>query len=467
MVPPSDVAPHARPNARPVAPFDTPLYADLFGDAAMADLLDSRAELAALVRVEIALAEAQAAEGLIPAAAAAAIAALDPTELDRTDLDPGALSADTARAGVPVPGLVAGLRARLDEPAASCLHWGATSQDIADSALMVQMDAALSLLDDRIAGLIDRLADLARAHAGTAMLGRTRTQHATPISFGLIAAGWAAQIGRQRRRLARLRAQELAIQLGGAVGSLAVMGAKGPAVADRLAGALGLAPAAPWHTARDRITALGDGLAGLAGALGSFGADVARLAGGDVAELRLTGAGGSSTMPQKQNPVAGEALVTLARQAALHAGGLHQAALQPGQRDGAGWMLEWLNLRPLALTVGAASRIAGELAAGLTPDTARMAANLAASRGQVLAEAAAMALARHMPRSEAQALVGQAASQAAGAERHLIDVLSALTDAPVDWAGLKDPAGHLGPVDALIDRLLSEAGEGLRDPAGR
>lgn len=451
-----------------VSLFDSELYGDLFSDREIVALLDDRARLRAMLEVEAALARVQGRLGVIPAAAATRIAEV----AESLELDPAALASGTASAGVPVPALVASLRAAVGGEAGAYVHWGATSQDIMDSGLVLRLRAVLDALDGRLAGAIETLAALAQEHRGTVMAARTRSQQALPTTFGLKAAGWLLPLARHRERLAQLRPRLLVVQFGGAAGTLAALGTArgedGVEVMEALATELGLAiPPAPWHSQRDGIAELAAWFALVTGSLGKIGEDLVLLAQSEVGEVTPRGGpgggpeggpgggGGSSTLPQKTNPVAAEALVTLAR---FNAGLLAPATgalLQAQERGGAAWPLEWLTLPQMAAATGAALRLAAAAFDGLAVDTARMAANLEASNGLILAEAASFALAGHMPRPEAQALVQAACAEAAESGRHLMDVLAEMSEAPLDWAGLKDPAGYLGAADALIDRILA------------
>jgi 3-carboxy-cis,cis-muconate cycloisomerase len=455
-----------------VSLFDSELYGDLFSDREIVALLDDRARLRAMLEVEAALARVQGRLGVIPAAAATRIAEV----AESLELDPAALAPGTASAGVPVPALVASLRAAVGAEAGAYVHWGATSQDIMDSGLVLRLRAVLDALDGRLAGTIETLAALAQEHRGTVMAARTRSQQALPTTFGLKAAGWLLPLARHRERLAQLRPRLLVVQFGGAAGTLAALGATpgaalgaalgtalgedGVAVMEALATELGLAiPPAPWHSQRDGIAELAAWFALVTGSLGKIGEDLVLLAQSEVGEVTPRsgpgGGGGSSTLPQKTNPVAAEALVTLAR---FNAGLLTpatEALLQAQERGGAAWALEWLTLPQMAAATGAALRLAAAALDGLVVDTARMAANLEASNGLILAEAASFALAAHMPRPEAQALVKAACAEVTESGRHLMDVLAEMSEAPLDWAGLKEPAGYLGAADALINRILA------------
>ncbi|MCA1951645.1 MAG: 3-carboxy-cis,cis-muconate cycloisomerase, partial [Hyphomicrobiales bacterium] len=363
---------------------DTSLYGGLLGDAEFAALLSDAAEIAAMIRAEKALARAQARLGIIPGAAGEALAAA----LETVVIDPAALRAGLARDGVAVPQLVAALRGQLPPELRPWLHWGATSQDISDLALVLRLSLVLDAVEARLDALIRRLAGLADTHRATLCLARTRTQAAAPTLFGLRVANWLQPLLRHRARLGEIRPRLLVVQLGGAAGTLAAFGPQAIALMDALADELGLGRAVPWHKARDRIEEFGGLLAMITASLGMIGADLMQLAQSEVAEITFDGAGGSSTLPQKQNPVVAEVLVALARFAAHQVGALHQAAIHPTERDGAAWTLEWLALPPLIQATGAALRQAGEAFGDLRVDTARMRANLDATRGLVLAEAA-------------------------------------------------------------------------------
>lgn len=435
-------------------PFTSRFNGDLFSTPAMRDLLGDASRVDAMVRVEVALAEAEAAAGIVPANAARAIA-----EAARgfvADLD--AIGAGSEEAGVPIPSLVAQLRKAVGGDAARWVHWGATSQDIVDTALALLLRDALAVLDGRLATLADRLAVLAREHRDTVMLARTRLQQAAPTTFGLKVAGWRAPLVDHRARLAELTPRLLLVQFGGAAGTLAPLGDKGVAVMAALGAALDLGvPALPWHTRRDALAEFAGWLSLVTGALGKMGLDIGLMAQSEVGELRESGdpsRGGSSTLPQKANPVGSEMLVTLARHNAGALATMHQALLHENERSGMGWSLEWLALPGMLMAADAALAHAQRIADGLVVDRNRMAANIEASGGLVLAEAASFALAAHMPRADAQVLVKDAAAEALASGRHLVDVLAGHCDAPVDWAALRRPENWLGVAGVFVDRAI-------------
>ena len=351
------------------------------------------------------------------------------------------------------------LRETVGGDAAQYLHWGATSQDVLDTGLILRLRGVLAELDSRLSRLIDTLANHAEAHRATVMAARTRTQQANPTSFGLKIAGWLGPLGRHRQALAELRPRLLTVQLGGASGNLAAFGDKGIAVMEALAEELALGvPPATLHTQRDPFVEVGGWFAAVTTSLGKIGQDVMLLAQTEVGEARGGVAGGSSTLPQKANPIAAETLVTLARFNAGLVGTMHQAAIQEHERGGAGWTLEWLVLPQMAVAAGAALRHALAIAGSLSADPEAMRRNLDRSGGAILAEAASFALSQHMPRPEAQALVKAACGDLSSATgRSLIDLLKDRTDAPVDWDALADPANHMGAADTLITRLIAAA----------
>ena len=438
-----------------LSPLDSALTGGLLSDAELAARFDDAAQIRAMLEVEAALALVEAKAGVIPDAAAGRIA-----EVARAlEIDPVALAAGTAKDGIPVPALVEQLRRAVGADAAPFVHWGATSQDIMDTGLVLRLRGALEDLAGRLDALIAALAAQAEAHRGTVMAARTRAQQATPTTLGLKIATWLAPLTRHRERLAELRPRLLVVQFGGASGNLAALGDKGVEAMEALAAELDLAaPPLPWHTQRDGLSELAGWLSLASASLGKIGGDLVLLAQSEVGEVRAGAAGGSSTMPQKANPVGAETLVALTRFNAGLLAVMHQAMPQPQERDGVGWTLEWLTLPQMAVATGAALRHAQNLIDSLDVDAARMRANLESGYGLILAEAASFALAAHMPRPEAQALVKTACAEAAAAGRHLMDVLAERTDAPLDWRALKDPASYLGDSDALIDRVLKQAG---------
>ena len=331
-----------------------PLLSALAGDPELEALFTDAADLAATLRFETALAEAQAAAGAIPPAAAARIAeacaAFAP--------DWGALSAGLARDGVVVPELVRQLRAAVGEAQAVHLHRGATSQDVVDTSLMLRLGPALDVLDGRLDRLDAALAALSVRDGAAPLMAQTRMQRALPFTVADKLDTWRGPLPRHRARLAELRPRLLRLQLGGPVGTRAELGSQADAVAEHMAGRLGLADSPAWHAQRDGVVEFGAWLALVCGSLGKMGQDVALMVQNEVSTARLAGGGTSSAMAHKSNPVPAELLVTLARFAAGLSGTLASALVHENERSGAAWTLEWLVLPQLVVATGAALRTA-------------------------------------------------------------------------------------------------------------
>lgn len=430
------------------APLEDPAIAAIFGDAAWA---------AALVAVESALARAQAAAGVITAHAARAIT----ERLGDFTPDLAGLASSTRRDGFPIIGLVSQLRARVGPAIAPFIHFGATTQDILDTALVLQLRVALTRIDRDLASVITALAALADRNRATLCVGRTHLQPALPITFGLTIVGWLAPLLRHRERLAGLLPRLLVVQFGGASGTLASLGSQGPAVAAAFAYELNLAvPPAPWHSQRDSLRETADALAGITASLAKFAHDILLLSQpeiGEVCESSETGRGGSSAMPQKRNPVLTEFVL-----AAAHAAAAHHAALSalPPPEHARGTLqvqLEFLHIPRLAAFAAGALAHASELASGLVVNARRMRANLDATHGILLAEAATLALSSHLPPVEARTLVRDTCADAIADSRHLVDLLRERTAAPVDWAALSEESRHLGSAEVFISQILTLA----------
>lgn len=424
-----------------VTPFDSPLWRELYGDAELGALFSDSAELRAMMLAEAALARVQARLGLAPQAAAEAIT----RAAAEASLDPAALARGTAAAGVSVPAFVEAFRAVLPPEAGSWLHFGATSQDILDTGLVLRLRRALEIIEARLAELIDILSAKAAAEAETVMAARTRGQIATPTTLGAKIAVWRAPLVRAAVRLAGAKSRALRASLAGASGTLAAFGPRGPEIAASFAAELGLAhDPTPWHAARDGVAEIGAALTLMTGALGKIGLDLRELMQTEVAEVAAGPGGGSSTMPHKANPVGAEALVALARANAGIVGRLFEAQLHAQEREGAAWALEWLTLPQIVIASGAALRHARALAEALEARPEAMARTLRMAGDLPMAEAATFALSAHMPRPEAQALVKAACARAAAEGRSLRAVLAEATEAPVNWAATLDPAAYVG-----------------------
>lgn len=406
----------------PASPADSALYRGLFSDDEITNLFTDSAEIRSMLLVEGALARVQGELGLIPMDAAAFIE----RSAREVVLDPAGMAVETARNGVPVPAFVAAFRKAMEAPDhAQYLHWGATSQDIMDTGLALRLRRVAQIWDVKLGQVVMGLAKLAADHATTPMAARTYGQVATPTSFGAVVAGWGRPLLRQRARLAALAPELATVSLGGAAGTLSAMGTEGPAVRAALAKALGLRdPQSSWHSERDHIDAFAAWMAGVATSLGKMGEDLILMTQSGISELAISGAGGSSTMPQKQNPVGPSVLVAIARQVTALAAAMQGAGLHRQQRDGAAWFVEWMSLPQIIILTGRAIALAGDLTARMQPQVAVMAANLDDGTGLIHAEAASFALARHMPRPEAQAKVKELCREAEAGKGSLFDLIA-------------------------------------------
>jgi 3-carboxy-cis,cis-muconate cycloisomerase len=354
--------------------------------------------------------------------------------------------------------------ASTDAAAARYVHWGATSQDIMDTAVALQLRRFFPAIEGDLAALDKALARLARRHRRTPMAGRTWLQHAVPVTFGLKAAGWLAALRRHRARLPAVRADSLVLQFGGAAGTLAALGRHGRQVSTALARELRLrVPEMPWHSQRDCVAALGAWIGILIGSLGKIARDVGLMMQTEVAEAfepAAAGKGGSSSMPHKRNPVASAAVLAAAARAPGLVATLLAALPQEHERGLGGWQAEWSALPELCRLAAGALRHMRETIDGLDVDRTRMRRNLAASRGLIMAEAVAVALGERMGKPAAHALVEQACRAAAAEGRHLRDVLSARPEVRArlssrDLDRLFDPRNYTGLADDFVARALA------------
>ena len=438
---------------------------------------DDTAWLQAMLDAEAGLARALERAGLAPAGAGEAVTAAARAE----NFDPNELGGFAALTGNPVPGLARALARRVPQAAVSAVHRGATSQDIVDTAVMLLAKRAIDVIQADLARAADAAAGLAAAHRTSIMIGRTLLQQAVPVTFGLVAAGWLTSVDEARGGLDSV-GPRLAVQFGGAAGTLASLGEAGQRVAALLAGELDLAvPVLPWHTDRLRILDLGAALARVAGALGKIARDVTLLAQSEVGEVSEGGPeqargtapqagaasprrGGSSAMPHKRNPVAAIAILGCTRQVPGLLATLAMATEQELQRAAGAWHAEWEPLTALLRLTGSASSWAAELLPGLAVDTSRMAANLAATKGLPLAEHVSSLLAGVLGAAQAHDLVAEAGARAVAAGLPLSDVLLAVPklEERLTAAGITaeqidsalEPSGYLGSADAFITAAL-------------
>ena len=464
---------HEKPNARG-------LFGGVFarggveaGDAAW---------LQAMLDAEAGLARALERAGLAPAGAGEAVTAA----ARAGNFNPNELGGLAALTGNPVPGLARALARQVPQTAVSAVHRGATSQDIVDTAAMLLAKRAIDVIAADLARAADAAAGLATAHRDSIMIGRTLLQQAVPVTFGLVAAGWLTSLDEARAGLDSV-GPRLAVQFGGAAGTLASLGEAGQRVTALLATELGLAvPVLPWHTDRLRIIDLGAALTRVAAALGKIARDVTLLAQSEVGEVSEGGGpadaradqrgadqqapaasprrGGSSAMPHKRNPVASIAILGCTRQVPGLLATLAAASEQELQRAAGAWHAEWEPLTALLRLTGSASSWAADLLPGLVVDTSRMAANLAATKGLPLAEHVSSLLAGVLGRAQAHDLVAEAGARATSAGLPLRDVLLAVPklEERLSSAGITaeqidsalEPSGYLGATDAFITAAI-------------
>jgi 3-carboxy-cis,cis-muconate cycloisomerase len=438
----------------------SPLLAPMLSSAAMRAICDDVACLQNMLDFEAALARAEAAVGVIPASATGPIA----SACNAQAFDLAALAEAATKSGnlaIPLVKALTSAVAKADAEAARYVHWGATSQDVIDTAAMLTLraaiDALLADLDRAIAGF----AGQARKHRHTAMVGRTWLQHALPMPFGLKLAEYAAALNRSRARLRRLRSETLALQFGGASGTLAALGDHGWRVAEKLAAELDLPlPEAPWHTHRDRFAEAASVMAIIAGTCGKIARDVSLLMQTDVGEAfepAGEGRGGSSTMPHKRNPVAAATALAAATMAPNLAATIFAAQVQDHERSAGPWHAEWPTLPNLLLVTSGGLAAIVDIAEGLEVDVARMRANLDTTHGLIMAEAVTFALAEKIGgKSAAHHLVEAASKMASAEKRDLREVLTKNFGISADKiADLFEPMSYQGVSQALIDRLLA------------
>jgi 3-carboxy-cis,cis-muconate cycloisomerase len=438
------------------------LLTPLISSAAMRAILDDRARLQRMLDFEVALARAQAAIGLIPALASDQIA--DAARAERFDVRAlGEEAVTTGNIAIPLIEALTAEVTKADAVAAGYVHWGATSQDVIDTALVLELRAVIDALIADLNRAIEGFATLIGRHRRTAVAGRTMLQHAVPMPFGLKLAGYAAALARSRERLRRLRRDALVLQFGGATGTLAAFHERGFDVAERLAALLDLPlPESPWHSHRDRTAEVACALSILTGTCGKIARDVSLLMQTDVGEaFEPAGPGGGtpSTMPHERNPIGAAAALAAATIAPNLTAAILAAQVQEHERALGGWQAEWQTFPALSLVTSGALHAIVDIAQGLQVDIERMRDNLAATRGQIMAEAVTFALAGKLGKPEARDIVDEAIRKSAAAKRELHDVLG--EDDRVkqclnlgELAKLFEPMAYQGVAQTLIDRLI-------------
>ncbi len=430
----------------------------------MREVFCDQGRVQAMLDFEAALARAEARVGLIPSSAVAPIAAACDSGL----YDFAALGEAIATAGNSAIPLVKALGKQIassDAEAERYVHLGATSQDVMDSGLVLQLRQALVLIENQLAQLADSLAVQAQRFATTPLAGRTWLQHATPVTLGMKIAGWLGAVTRSRLRLQELKPRLLVLQFGGASGTLAALGAQALPIAEALAEELQLTlPEQPWHTQRDRIVEFGAVLGLIAGSLGKFGRDISLLMQTEAAEVfepAAPGKGGSSTMPHKRNPVGAAVLIGAATRVPGLVSTLFSAMPQEHERSLGLWHAEWETLPEICCLVSGSLQQARLLADGLEVDAARMARNLELTQGLVLAEAVSIVLAQRVGRDTAHHLLEQCCKRAVAEQRHLRAVLADEPQVTAELSGaelddLLNPAHYLGQAQVWVERAVAE-----------
>ncbi|WP_018260709.1 3-carboxy-cis,cis-muconate cycloisomerase [Methylobacterium sp. WSM2598] len=440
---------------------DSLLFRDAFGTPAMRAIFSDHALVQRYIEVEVALAKAEAACGVIPAEAAEQIAAN--CSFDALDFD--LLRHETDNVGYPILPLVHQLVKQCGE-AGRFVHWGATTQDIMDTANVLQVRAGLDLVAAEVDALRAILADLSRRYRDTPMAGRTHLQQALPVTFGYKTAIWLAALDRHAERLAQVRPRVLVGSFAGAAGTLASLGEHGLAVQEAFCRELGLGvPVSTWHVARDGFAEVVNLLALITGSLGKIALDVMIMASTEFAEVYepfVTGRGASSTMPQKRNPISSELMLAASKGVRQQAGLMLDAMIQDFERATGPWHAEWMAIpESFVLTAGALHQAKFALG-GLIVDEAQMRKNLAISRGLIVAEAVMMALAPHTGRQQAHDLVYAACRVVNEQGGTLAEALASVPEVTryfdrtaIDR--LTDPANYLGSAPQMVDRVLASA----------
>jgi 3-carboxy-cis,cis-muconate cycloisomerase len=438
---------------------DSLLFRDAFGTPQMRKVFSDHALVTRYVEVEVALAKAEAKCGVIPTDSAEAIA----RQADASTLDLDLLRQETDNVGYPILPLVHQL-ARQCGDAGRYVHWGATTQDIMDTAVVLQLREGLGLLEEDISTIRRTLADLSRRYRDTPMAGRTHLQQALPITFGYKTSIWLAMFDRHAERLQQLKPRVLVGQFAGAAGTLASLGNKGFEVQQALCEELALGiPVSTWHVARDGFAETVNFLALVTGSLGKIALDTMIMASTEFAEVYepfVKGRGASSTMPQKRNPISSELMLAASKAVRQHAGLMLDAAVQDFERATGPWHAEWIAV-PESFVLASGSLHQAKFAlAGLVVDEAQMAKNLDISRGLIVAEAVMMGLAPQLGRQEAHDVVYDACRHANQAHISLQEALMADSriTSRIDndtIARLTSPANYLGLAPQMVDRVLN------------
>jgi len=439
------------------------IYRDLVGTGEMRELFSDKGTLSRWLDVEAALANACAGAGVIPQSAADEIA----TKAHPKYINMEKLKERADIVGRAIAPMATQLAEACEGDAGSYVHWGATTQDIMDTGVILQMRDGFDIVERDLKRLTQVLCALADTHRKTLMAGRTAGQQAMPTSFGLKAAGWAMELHRHMERLNEARVRVLTGQFGGAVGTLAWLGDKGLDVQARMMAELDLAvPVLTWHTSRDTIAEAGLLFIAITQTLGKLADEIHNLARSEISEVSEAfkpGRGSSSTMAQKRNPRFAEFVVAISRMTRAHATTLMDAMVQEHERAGGPWIPEWEAIPDIFILTGGALGQSISMMDTLHVDKARMRKNLDLTQGLLMAEAVTVALARQVGKQKSHSLVTDACSEARDGDEDLLDVLTrtrAITDAvpPTELKDLLDPANYLGETQKIIDHVLEKIG---------
>jgi 3-carboxy-cis,cis-muconate cycloisomerase len=453
-------------NSPPTATtvLDSILFRDAFGTPRMRTVFSDFALISRYVEVEIALARAQARCGVIPAEAAEQIAA----KSNVSSLDFGLLARETDVVGYPILPLVHQLVNQCGD-AGRYVHWGATTQDIMDTAVVLQVREGLKIIDEDIAELRRILAKLARKYRDTPMAGRTHLQQALPVTFGYKVAIWLAMFDRHAERLVQLKPRVLVGEFAGAAGTLASLGDKGLEVQQAFCDELGLGvPVATWHVARDGLAESVNLLGLITGSLGKIALDVMIMASTEFAEVCepfVKGRGASSTMPQKRNPISSELMLAAAKAVRQHAGLMLDATIHDFERATGPWHAEWIAIPESFLLTAGALHQAKFALAGLIVDEEQMAKNLKLTRGLIVAEAVMMELAPQIGRQQAHDVVYDACrlvNEKGGSLSEALLTNAEISDRidPATIDRLTAPRNYLGQAPQMVDRVLASTPRG-------
>jgi 3-carboxy-cis,cis-muconate cycloisomerase len=439
---------------------DSAIFRDIFSTAEMRQVFSDEARTAYYLEIEAGLAKAQARLGIIPEKAAQEI--VRQCKIENIDL--ARLKQQTERIGYPILGVVQQIVSLCADGLGEWCHWGATTQDITDTAAVLQIRDALKLVEKDMEAIAKSLADLSRRYRDTPMAGRSNLQQAVPLTFGFKMATLLAAMQRHRERLAQMRPRVLVGEFAGAVGTLASLGADGLKVQAELMQELGLGqPEIAWHTVRDRIGEVGCFLGLVTGTLGKISMDVKLLMQTEVAEVYEPfheGRGSSSTMPQKRNPVASLYIHSTAALVRQHVAALLEAAVADHERSTGPWEIEWIALPEIFLLASGTLAQTKHMVAGLEVDAKKMRANLDLTLGMVVSEAVMMGLGPHLGRQRAHDLVYDICRKVATTGEPLVDLLAKDTDISkhltrAELEKMCDPAGYLGLAGEMVERVLA------------